>query len=196
MNFVEPIRDIKKISQIKNMLRWENNIRDLLLFELWINSALRISDLLTLKIKDLFDDNLIAKEFFDIVEEKTNKVNRITITPKVFDTLKLYQNTYPEIVWEKDNYIFFQKKSFPLWNRPIWRKMSWILISKMCLNVWLNWNYWNHTLRKSWWYQARINSIPLEIIQHKLNHSSLAITQKYLWITADEIAEACKKLDL
>lgn len=53
-----------------------------------------------------------------------------------------------------------------------------------------------HTLRKTWGYQARLKAIPLEIIQHKLNHSSLAITQRYLGITADEIAEACNELDL
>jgi integrase len=56
MQFVEPIRDIKKVAQIKNMLRGENKVRDLLLFELGINSALRISDLLGIQIKDLFDN--------------------------------------------------------------------------------------------------------------------------------------------
>jgi hypothetical protein len=34
MRFVEPIRDIKKVAQIKNILRGEKKIRDLLLFEL------------------------------------------------------------------------------------------------------------------------------------------------------------------
>jgi integrase len=56
MRFVEPIRDIKKVAQIKNILRGENKIRDLLLFELGINSALRISDLLGIQTKDLFDE--------------------------------------------------------------------------------------------------------------------------------------------
>ena len=55
---------------------------------------------------------------------------------------------------------------------------------------------WGHTLRKTWGYQARLKAIPLEIIQHKLNHSSLAVTQRYLGITDDEIMEACIKLDL
>jgi hypothetical protein len=32
MNFVEPIRDRKKIAQIKNLLRGEKRFRDLLLF--------------------------------------------------------------------------------------------------------------------------------------------------------------------
>ena len=48
MNFVEPIRDRKKIAQIKNLLRGQRRYRDLLLFVVGINTALRISDLLQL----------------------------------------------------------------------------------------------------------------------------------------------------
>ena len=51
MNFVEPIRDRKKIAQIKNLLRGEKRFRDLLLFTVGINTALRISDLLRLRIE-------------------------------------------------------------------------------------------------------------------------------------------------
>ena len=74
--------------------------------------------------------------------------------------------------------------------------MSWVFLSKICEEVGLKGNFGNHTLRKTWGYHARMKAVPLEVIQHKLNHSSLAITQRYLGITADEIAEACNKLDL
>jgi integrase len=196
MKFVEPIRDMKKVSQIKNILKWSNKIRDLLLFELWINSALRISDLLNIKTKDLFDGNGDINDFFKIKEEKTNKVNKITITPKVKETLKLYKEMYGYILKDDNCYIFFHSKKTPLWIDGIWRKQAWKMINGRCVDVWLKWNYGWHTLRKTWGYQARQQAIPLEIIQHKLNHSSLAITQRYLGITDDEIAEACNKLDL
>lgn len=196
MQFVEPIRDIKKVSQIKNMLKAENKIRDLLLFELGINSALRISDLLGIQTKDLFDEQGNINWFFDIKEEKTNKVNRITITPKVQETLKQYKELYPYIVQKPDCYVFFHSKRTPKGEKHIDRKQAWKMIHQWCIDVWLKGNFWGHTLRKTRGYQARLNAIPLEIIQHKLNHSSLAVTQRYLGITADEIAEACNKLDL
>ena len=44
MNFVEPIRSTKKIAQIKNQLRGQERYRDLLLFTVGINTALRVSD--------------------------------------------------------------------------------------------------------------------------------------------------------
>ena len=49
MNFVEPIRDRKKIAQIKNLLRGQKRYRDFLMFVVGINTALRISDLLELR---------------------------------------------------------------------------------------------------------------------------------------------------
>lgn len=195
MQFVEPIRDLKKISQIRNILKWEWNIRDLFLFEFGIKSALRISDLLNTKVKDLFDEDLNIKDYFDIKESKTWKTNRITITNKVKEVLKLYKDRYPWVLANKDNYIFFSKKSVFLWEKPITRKMSWVIISKLCKDVGLVWNYWNHSLRKTWGYQARLQWISIEIIQHKLNHSSLWVTMRYLGITMDEIKEACDKLD-
>ena len=56
MNYVEPIRDRKKIAQIKNLLRGQRRFRDMLLFVVGINSALRISDLLQLKIVHFLDE--------------------------------------------------------------------------------------------------------------------------------------------
>jgi hypothetical protein len=50
MNFVEPIRDRMKIAQIKNLLRGQGRFRDLLLFTVGVNTALRISDLLHSKL--------------------------------------------------------------------------------------------------------------------------------------------------
>jgi len=196
MKFVEPIRDIKKIVQIKNILKWSGKIRDLLLFELWINSALRISDLLSIKVKRVFDEDWNVKDYFDTVESKTKKINRVTITPRVKETLKLYYNTYAYVVQNQNHYLFFHQKSFPIWHKSITRKMWWQLIDKRCRDTWLKGHYWWHSLRKTRWYQARTQSIPLELIMHKLNHSSLNITKKYLWITDDEIQEACNKLDL
>ena len=52
-------------------------------------------------------------DFFDVREEKTGKSNRITITPKVKETLKLYAKMYPEVVVNPNHYIFFHKKRFP-----------------------------------------------------------------------------------
>lgn len=196
MQFVEPIRDLKKIAQIKNILRWKWDIRNLLLFELWINSALRILDLLSIKVSDLFDEQWNVKEHFDLKETKTSKPHRVTITPKVKNTLSEYQKAYPNILKDYNNYVFFNRRANESWDKPIGRKMAWLMLSQWCKNVWLIGNYWWHTLRKTRWYQARMKGISLEVIQHKLNHSNMSVTKRYLWIANDEIEDTCMKLDL
>ena len=52
MQFVEPIRGKCEIDRVKKILARKNK-RDLLLFSLGINSGLRISDILKLKVKDV-----------------------------------------------------------------------------------------------------------------------------------------------
>ena len=66
MNFVEPIRVLKKIAQIKNQLQGQCRYRDLLLFVVDINTALRISDLIELQIENFQDDHQrIERRFLD-----------------------------------------------------------------------------------------------------------------------------------
>jgi len=73
MNFVEPIRDRKKIAQIKNQLRGQRRYRDLLLFLLGIDTTLRISDLLELQVENFLDDYQHIKQQFWIQEQKRGK---------------------------------------------------------------------------------------------------------------------------
>ena len=74
MNFVEPIRDKEKIEIVKRILR-ENGSRDYLLFLMGINSGLRISDILKLKVLDVKD-----KKYIELIEQKTSKYKRFPIT--------------------------------------------------------------------------------------------------------------------
>ena len=57
MNRVEPIRDARKISAIKNLLKGAERWRDYTLFVLGINFGLRIDDLLSLQVKDVVDES-------------------------------------------------------------------------------------------------------------------------------------------
>ncbi|OIP54247.1 hypothetical protein AUK10_01270 [Candidatus Gracilibacteria bacterium CG2_30_37_12] len=196
MRFVDGIKDPKKISQIKNILRDNGDYRNLLLFSLGINAALRIQDLLSLQVKHLFEEDLTIREFFDIKEMNTGKSNRIFITPKVRVILGEYAEKYPHIVENAENYVFFRKKSFPLGSKPIGRKMAWLFLSGICKDVGLKGSYGTHTLRKTFGWMARTNNVGIELIQKRLNHGSLTTTMAYLGITNDEMKAACDRLDL
>jgi len=90
MNFVEPIRDRKKIAQIKNLLRGQKRLRDLLLFVVGINTALRISDLLKLRIGHFLDENGLYKRRFWIKEQKRGKRHEVVINNSIHEALDEY----------------------------------------------------------------------------------------------------------
>jgi len=106
INFVEPIRDPKKIAQIKNLLRGQQRYRDLLLFVVGINSALRISDLLTLRIGQFLDDQHHIKHRFEIHERKRGKRYMVVINNSINKTLQEYLVAYPSIETNPDHFVF------------------------------------------------------------------------------------------
>jgi len=178
------------------MLEEKWKIRQLVLFSIWINSALRISDLLSIQVIHLFNKNWEVNDSFTLKEKKTWKSHKVALPKKTKASIELYKIAYPNIITKKENYIFFRAKSNTRWANPFSRIQWWKYIGQRCKAVWLSWNYWWHTLRKTRWYHARIKWVPLSVIQHKLNHSSQKVTLRYIWITQQEVDEAVHNLDL
>jgi integrase len=195
MNFVEPIRDRKKIAQIKNLLRGEKRYRDLLLFVVGINTALRISDLLELKIGHFLDDNDRIRHRFWIKEQKRGKRYEVVVNESIREALEDYLAANPGIVKKPENFVFFNPKSND-YSRPIKRGQSWKFITAICKEVGLMGNFGTHSLRKTWGYHARIQGVDLALIMHKLNHESIAYTKRYLGITDDELQAVVQRLNL
>lgn len=81
VNIVYPIKDKEKIAQMKKIL--SRNKRNLLLFNLGINSGLRVSGILALDIKDVKD-----KTFIELREQKTNKYKQFPINEKIQSDIK------------------------------------------------------------------------------------------------------------
>ena len=67
MNYVEPIRDSNKVQEIANYLKRYSK-RNYIMFILGINSGLRISDILNLRVRDVK-----GKDYISIREKKTGK---------------------------------------------------------------------------------------------------------------------------
>lgn len=195
MNFVEPIRDRKKIAQIKNLLRGQARFRDLLLFVVGINTALRISDLLQLCVEHFLDEHKQIKKRFWIKEQKRGKRHEVVINNSIREALKEYMSAYPAISDNPANFVFFNTK-VNSYTEPIKRGQAWKLIKTICRDVGLTGNYGTHSLRKTWGYHARMQGVDLALIMHKLNHESIAYTKRYLGITDDELEAVAQRLNL
>jgi integrase len=195
MNYVEPIRDRKKIAQIKNQLRGQRRYRDLLLFVVGINTALRISDLLELQTEHFLDDHHQIKRRFWIREQKRGKRQEVVVNASIWDALEEYFAAYPEIKSDKSYFIFFNTKDNGFM-KPIRRGQAWKIITTICQQVGLRGNFGTHSLRKTWGYHARMQGVDLALIMHRLNHESIAYTKRYLGITDDELQAVSQRLNL
>ena len=195
MNYVEPIRDRKKIAQIKNLLRGQSRYRDLLLFVVGINTALRISDLLQLRIGHFLDDHQRIKGRFWIKEQKRGKRHEVVINNSIQEAFKEYLTSYPGMVNNIENFLFFNTKTNNF-IQPIKRGQAWKFITSISHQVGLSGNYGTHTLRKTWGYHARMQGVDLALIMHKLNHESIAYTKRYLGITDAELQAVAQRLNL
>jgi integrase len=188
MEFVEPIRDRKKIEDMKRYL--SSNKRDYLFFVLGINSALRVKDLLAFKFKDIVDANGKPLERIKLRDTKTNKHNSLPLTKKVKKAITEYYNTHYK--GSMDDYVFYSRKGN---NKPINRQMAWKIIKGTGEAVGVN-DLGVHSLRKTWAYHSYKAGTDIVIIQDMLNHSSPAVTLRYIGITQDEKDRAVLGLDL
>ena len=105
MNFVQPIRDPECIFYIKRFLK-EQSERNYMLFVTGINSGLRISDILELRVRD-------AKLVFQPYREENQKKKRIDMTPALQKELKAY-------IEEKEDHEYLFKSREGI-NKPISR---------------------------------------------------------------------------
>ena len=149
MNFVEPIRNRKKIAQIKNLLRGEERFRDLLLFTVGINIALRISDLLRLRVEHFLDAKKRHRRQFVIRAEKRGKRQEVVVNDSIREVLGEYLDAYPDVARDPNHFIFFNTQTGN-YHRSIKRGQAWKFITTICQSVGLRGNFGTHSLRKTW----------------------------------------------
>jgi integrase len=180
MNFVQPIRDPEKVEEIKLFLK-EQNERNYMLFLIGINTGLRISDILKLKVSDVKGTHI------SIREKKTGKQKRIRITPSLKRELIRYIKGKSD-----DEYLFKSRKGR---NKPIGRSMAYKILRKTAERFHLD-EIGTHTLRKTFGYHFYQQTKDVAMLQVIFNHSSPAITLKYIGVNQDSMDRAMTKFKI
>ena len=182
MQIVEPIRTLDNIEKIKKVLKSKKD-RNFLLFILGINCGLRVSDLLQLKISDIKN-----KTHIELVEQKTGKMRRFPLNPTLTKLLNDYIKNKDENQW-----LFKSQKGV---NQPITRIQAYRIIKKACERAGLNEHIDTHSLRKTFGYHLYKKTKDVALLQNILNHSSPAITLRYIGINQDIIDFQLKSFSL
>ena len=186
MEFVEPIRDRKKIEAMKKVLRG-SSLRDHVLFTLGINSGLRVSDLLKLKVSDVLDEKGRVKDRITVREKKTGKTKTFPFSDTVIKALKEYLlGTLPDMA------LFPSRKG----GGPITRQQAYRIVNDAAKTVGIKDKIGTHTLRKTFGYHAYIAGVDVTRIQSLLNHASPKETLRYIGITQDELDDVYLNLNL
>ena len=192
MNTVEPIRDLNKLNKIKGNLLKHKNPRDLLLFVLGINTGLRISDLLPLKLIDVKNKEGDPKDYVYLTEKKTHKQRKIILNSEVKKALQIFFTK--SNIYDLDTYLFTSEKNDQ--NKPLSKVRAWQLINGWCRGVGILERVGTHTLRKTLGYQMRKSGIAIEVIQEMLGHSSVSVTTRYIGISQEELEQVAKEFTL
>lgn len=201
----EPIKKVEDIMKIKQYLIDNGRYRDNMLFIVGINFGLRASDLRMLRFSDLINDNLTFKETFPVFEKKTRntrkrKKNRyITINNAVIEAATLYLENTPNVTLS--DFLFkSESRNSADKNEPLTVRSMDRLLKGIANDVGLSMRVSTHTLRKTFCYHQMLishnDTRKLLLLQKMLNHSSPVQTLEYIGITAEEIEDAYRNLNL
>lgn len=175
MRSVEPIRDKKLVSQMLTYAKKQNE-RDFIMMMLGIHTALRISDILDLKVRDVKNKSRIY-----IVEKKTKKTNHFKINKE----LKQYLNAYCKGK-EPYEYLISSREGM---NHAITRQRAHQIIKDIGDTFNLD-DIACHTLRKTFGYHHYMKYKDIVLLQKILNHSKPEITLRYIGVEQQQIDES------
>lgn len=196
---VMPIKNIEDIERCKEFLknRTENAperykksyAKDLLLFKIGLNVGLRINDLLSITWEDVFKPGTRQfKEYFVPKEQKTKKIRQIFINKSFRAAVKEYLKYIPDTKLE--GYVFTNRQGNRLSDASVDKLMK--LLEK---NLGLE-NLSTHSLRKTFAYHMYMQTQDLSLVQEILQHSSVAVTRRYLGISQEVKKNAYNELNL
>lgn len=177
---VEPIKDKKDIEKVKRYLRKHEDKRLYVLFVLGINTALRISDIVPIKVGQVYKQKYIQPK-----EKKTKKYHKIFIN----DSLREVINEYCKDK-NKDDYLFPSQKG-----GHISENRAYVLLKKAFKKCRLKYNTGTHTLRKTGGYHTNKNE-GTTTAQKILNNDNQRDTLRYIGIEQEEIDMAYRNLNL
>jgi integrase len=172
---VDPIRKKKDIESIRKLV--SDNPRDLALFTVGINTNLRASDLLQIRVGQVRD--LKPGDEIELKEKKTGKARRITLNKSCLQAVQQLLASRP---CDDAEHLFTGQRG-PLTVPSVHR-----LVKGWCKMINLKGNYGSHSLRKTWGYhQRKTFNVDIPTLMQCFNHSTQKQTLAYLCIQPEEI---------
>lgn len=171
---VQPLRTIEEIEDMKWSLRRHCSERDYFLFLFGINTGLRVSDIVPLKVKDLREKKQVT-----IVQRK-NKKKRIVKLLHILEDIKEYTKGM-----NAEDWLFPSRKG----NGHISETQAYRALVKAGEMLGRN-DIGTHTMRKTFGYQHYKRNKDIALLLEIFSHSAPSITKRYIGITQDEMDDS------
>jgi len=180
MNLVQPIRDKEMIQDLKEYFK-EQNERNYILFLLGINTGLRISDILRLRVRDVEGWSIFIRE------KKTKKAKEVKMPSDLKKALRKYAKGKP-----KHEFLIKSRNGK---NKPITRSMAYVILNQAALKFGLE-RIGTHSLRKTYGYHHYKQFKDVVVLQRMLNHTDQKETLRYIGIEQDTLNDYQRKFKI
>ena len=175
------VEEIDTIESVINLSQPEGQ-RNKAIIETLFSCGLRVSELVNLKISNLFLDDQFIK-----VEGKGSKQRLVPISEKAIHELQLYfmdRNLLP-IPLEYQDFVFVSHRR----KKPLTRVMVFLMIKDLVEKAGIQKTVSPHTFRHSFATSLLEGGANLRAIQAMLGHESIATTQIYTHIDTTHLRE-------
>jgi len=186
MPTTQPIRNKDQVSNLIEYYLKRGKLRDYLLITMAVHTALRISDLLSMKWDDVYDfKRKRLRENVAVLEIKTSKTNHIKLNKAIVNALKI---CLPNA--KREEYLFKSRKG-----GAIGRVQAYHIIRTAAEALDFNSRVSCHSLRKTFGYHAWRSGVSPVVLMEIFNHSNFAVTRRYLGVTQDDKDEVYDKIE-
>lgn len=185
---VQPIKSVDDIKRMSKYLQKKNGIMYSTVFKVGLYSGLRISDILGLDVEDVENkSNIVVKE------KKTGKIKRFPIKDKLKEVLNEY------LEYRKDKYVLSEVSGNPLFvgrqHKRLDRSQVHRALKEAAKVLNIEGNFSTHSMRKTFGYHHYQQFHDVVLLQKIFNHSSAAITLRYIGIEQEEINQSYECFD-
>ncbi len=160
--------------------------RNRAMLETLYGCGLRVSEITTLKISDLFFD-----EGFIKITGKGNKQRFVPIAKSTQKYIELYKNTirtHLDIVKGFEDTLFLNRRG-----KQLTRAMVFTIVKELAVKINLQKNISPHTLRHSFATHLLENGADLRSIQMMLGHESITTTEIYVHLDRKHLTQIINK---
>lgn len=183
---VQAVKNTDTIKLISHLLsiRFSQQMSDI--WNVGINLALRISDLLSIKFEDIENGRLTIKE------TKTGKTASIPLNTRSKEIIQRIRHEHPSHIYLFQSYRNKQAK------RSLAKPLSRRAVSKAFASVGeeLSISLGTHSMRKTRGYHLYQMTKDIARVMKMLRHSSESVTLRYIGITQQEIDKDFKEFVL